>query len=69
MTDAVYGAPPPRLAPGSGVQLSPLIPGSTALESLTPGSLDTLSMLAPPGVIKWNHANPQIGRASNRERE
>jgi 16S rRNA (guanine1207-N2)-methyltransferase len=56
MTNAVYGAPPPRLAPSTGAQLSPLAPGSTALESLAPGSLDTLSMLAPPGVIERRYA-------------
>lgn len=56
MTDAVYGAPPPRLAPSAGAQLSPLVPGSTALENLEPGSLDTLSMLAPPGVIERRYA-------------
>lgn len=56
MTNAVYGAPPPRLAPSGGAQLSPLIPGSTALESLAPGSLDALSMLAPPGVIERRYA-------------
>jgi 16S rRNA (guanine1207-N2)-methyltransferase len=56
MTNAVYGAPPPRLAPSSGVQLSPLIPGSTALESLEPQSLDAIAMLAPPGVIERRFA-------------
>jgi 16S rRNA (guanine1207-N2)-methyltransferase len=56
MTNAVYGAPPPRLAPGAGAQLSPLVPGSTALESLARGSLVALSMLAPPGVIERRYA-------------
>lgn len=56
MTDAVYGAPPPRLAPSAGVQLSPLIPGSTALESLEPQSLEVISMLAPPGVVERRYA-------------
>ena len=56
MTDAVYGAPPARLAPGAGLQLSPLIPGSTALESLAPQSLDAISMLAPPGVVERRYA-------------
>jgi 16S rRNA (guanine1207-N2)-methyltransferase len=56
MTDAVYGAPPPRLAPSAGLQLSPLVPGSTALESLAALSLDAISMLAPPGVIERGFA-------------
>jgi 16S rRNA (guanine1207-N2)-methyltransferase len=56
MTNAVYGAPPPRLAPSTGSQLSPLVPGSTALESLAPESLEALSMLAPPGVIERRYA-------------
>ncbi len=56
MTDAVYGAPPPRLAVSAGIQLSPLVPGSTGLETLEAGSLDAISMLAPPGVIERRYA-------------
>jgi 16S rRNA (guanine1207-N2)-methyltransferase len=56
MTQAVYGFPPPRLAPAGGVQLSPLVPGSSALEALTPQSLDTVTMLAPPGVVERRYA-------------
>ena len=56
MTDAVYGAPPPRLATGAGLQLSPLVPGSAALENLEPQSLGAISMLAPPGVVERRYA-------------
>ncbi|MEH3146899.1 MAG: class I SAM-dependent methyltransferase [Methylobacterium frigidaeris] len=51
---AVYGRPPPELAavPDAAVQLSPLIPGSAALEDLAPGSLSDLAFLAPPGTAE-----------------
>ena len=51
---AVYGAPPPDLldVPDGAVQLSPLRPGSTALERLGNASLDDLIVAAPPGSIE-----------------
>jgi 16S rRNA (guanine1207-N2)-methyltransferase len=54
MGEAVYGAPPPALAEldPQAVQLSPLVPGSTALEALEPGSLDRVVILAPPGTLE-----------------
>ncbi|QRE75841.1 class I SAM-dependent methyltransferase [Methylobacterium aquaticum] len=53
----VYGHPPAELAevPEGAVQLSPLVPGGTALEELAPGSLPGLTMLAPPGTLERRH--------------
>ena len=56
MKAAVYGQPPLKLAPGAGTQVSPLVPGSAALEALAPGSLDSLTILAPPGVLERRYA-------------
>lgn len=53
-TIAIYGAPPADvvdLAPGA-VQFSPLMPGASALEQQTDGSLNELVMLAPPGTLE-----------------
>ncbi len=50
MSEAVYGYPPHRLAAAAGPQLSPLTPGSQAIEALPPESLSQLTVLAPPGV-------------------
>ena len=51
---AVYGAIDPALAeiPRGALQLSPLQPGSTAIESLEDASLDDIAILAPPGVLE-----------------
>jgi 16S rRNA (guanine1207-N2)-methyltransferase len=54
MVEAVYGAPPPALVevePGA-LQLSPFSPGAEAIEALAPGSLDRVSILAPPGTLE-----------------
>ena len=52
-TDILYGRPPLVFdPPGTATQVSPLIPGSTALEDLEPGSLDTAMIYAPPGVLE-----------------
>jgi 16S rRNA (guanine1207-N2)-methyltransferase len=51
---ALYGAPPADvvdLAPGA-TQFSPLMPGAAALERQAEGSLDALTMLAPPGTLE-----------------
>jgi 16S rRNA (guanine1207-N2)-methyltransferase len=55
---AIYGAPPPDLAelPEGAVQLSPLVPGSAALEDLAEGSLERLVMLAPAGTLERRYA-------------
>lgn len=58
MTTVLYGRPPLVFDPpatsgeGAAVQTSPLIPGSTPLEDLTPGSVDEAMVYAPPGVLE-----------------
>lgn len=58
MSDAqtfrVYGAPPPGLAdaPTGAGQVSPLIPGSQALEEVAPATLSGMVVAAPPGVLE-----------------
>ena len=57
MTTILYGRPPlvfdpPATGEGGAIQTSPLIPGSTALESLETGSLDEAMIYAPPGVLE-----------------
>ena len=53
MTDILYGRPPAVFDPPTGAtQTSPLIPGSTALEDLAPGSVETATIYAPPGVVE-----------------
>jgi 16S rRNA (guanine1207-N2)-methyltransferase len=52
--NGLYGAPPLALAPprAGAVQLSPLSPGSTALEALGTGDLSEGVILAPPGTVE-----------------
>ncbi len=53
MTTILYGRPPLVFdPPGTATQTSPLIPGSTALESLEPASVDEAMIYAPPGVLE-----------------
>lgn len=54
MREAIYGFPPPALitATPSMRQLSPLVPGSEAIEKLEPASLSKITVLAPPGTIE-----------------
>jgi 16S rRNA (guanine1207-N2)-methyltransferase len=53
MTTLLYGRPPAVFdPPGDAVQTSPLIPGSTALESVAGGSADAAMVYAPPGVLE-----------------
>lgn len=49
----LYGTPPRELAdwPADAIQLSPLVPGATALESLSEQALSRLVMLAPGGAL------------------
>lgn len=65
MRHAVYGLPPIDLAevPGDAVQLSPLIPGAARLEDLSESSLDTATVLAPPGTVERRYVLAQILRA------
>lgn len=50
----VYGAPPAELAdvPAGAAQVSPMIPGSAALEDVAPASLDGMAIAAPPGTVE-----------------
>ncbi len=54
---AVFGHPPAALVelPADAMQLSPLVPGSTALGDIEPGALAGLVMLAVPGTIERRH--------------
>ena len=53
MTTLLYGRPPAVFdPPGDALQTSPLIPGSTALESVPEGSADAAMIYAPPGVLE-----------------
>jgi 16S rRNA (guanine1207-N2)-methyltransferase len=64
-TTAVYGSPPLALAdvPTGAAQVSPLIPGSTALEALADASLDEAIALAPPGTVERRGVIAQLLRA------
>ncbi len=63
--DAVYGAVTAELAsvPAGAVQVSPLIPGSAALEAQAEASLASIVLLAPGGVIERRYAMAQALRA------
>lgn len=64
MTTILYGRPPLVFdPPGGATQTSPLIPGSTPLESLADGSVDAAMIYAPPGVIERRYALAQALRA------
>lgn len=53
MTTLLYGRPPAVFdPPGVATQTSPLIPGSTALETVSEGSADSIMIYAPPGVLE-----------------
>ena len=53
MTTLLYGRPPAVFdPPGDAIQTSPLIPGSTPLESVPEGSAEAAMIYAPPGVLE-----------------
>ena len=61
MTTLLYGRPPvvfdpPGTGAGGAIQTSPLIPGSTALETVPEGSVDDVMIYAPPGVLERRYA-------------
>ena len=57
MTTYLHGRPPAVFdPPGDAVQTSPLIPGSTPLEDVAPGSAEAVMVYAPPGVLERRHA-------------
>lgn len=61
----LYGAPPAELAdiPAGAIQLSPLSPGSTAMESLGDAGLESFTALAPPGAMERRYVLAQALRA------
>lgn len=61
----VYGAPPADLAevPHDAIQFSPLMPGASALERQSEGSLAAFVMLAPPGTLERRYVLAQGLRA------
>jgi len=63
-TTILYGRPPLVFdPPGAAVQTSPLIPGSTPLESLTDNSVESAMVYAPPGVLERRYGLAQALRA------
>ena len=54
---ALYGTPPLGLIvlPSEAVQVSPLVPGSAALEAVSPASLDQALVCAPAGTLERDH--------------
>jgi 16S rRNA (guanine1207-N2)-methyltransferase len=64
MTTLLYGRPPLVFdPPGDATQTSPLIPGSTSLESVADGSVEAAMIYAPPGVLERRYALAQALRA------
>lgn len=62
-TTILYGRPPLVFdPPDAATQTSPLIPGSTALESLDDGSVEAATVYAPPGVLERRYALAQALR-------
>ncbi|OYW41484.1 MAG: methyltransferase [Brevundimonas sp. 12-68-7] len=60
MITLLYGRPPLAFdPPGDATQTSPLIPGSTALESLADGSVEAAMIYAPPGVLERRYVLAQ----------
>jgi 16S rRNA (guanine1207-N2)-methyltransferase len=61
----VYGAPPAALAtvPHGAVQVSPLVPGGEALETLAPASLAGAVVAAPPGTVERRYVLARVLQA------
>ena len=59
-----YGTPPESLVslPSDTLQFSPLVPGAAPLEAFEPASLDSFTMLAPPGTLERRYAMAQALR-------
>lgn len=62
----VYGMPPSELmvTPAGALQLSPLIPGSAAIEALADGALDAAIVVAPPATVERRYVLAQAVRAT-----
>ncbi|WP_292224254.1 class I SAM-dependent methyltransferase [Brevundimonas sp.] len=64
MSTLLYGRPPVVFdPPGVATQTSPLIPGSTPLETVPEGSVDEVMIYAPPGVLERRYVLAQALRA------
>lgn len=61
----VYGAPPQELAetPAGALQLSPLVPGSQAIEDLPDAAMAGAVVLAPPGTLERRYVLAHAVRA------
>ena len=61
----IYGLPPDELVGPypDAKQFSPLVPGALDLAEAAPGSLNGLTMLAPPGTLERRYALAQALRA------
>lgn len=63
MTSLIYGRPPAVFDPPmSAAQTSPLIPGSSALEDMADGSVDEITLYAPPGAVERRYVLAQALR-------
>lgn len=63
MTSLIYGRPPAVFdPPQSATQSSPLIPGSQALEAMADGSVEEITVYAPPGAIERRYVLAQALR-------
>jgi len=63
MTSLIYGRPPAVFdPPQSATQTSPLIPGSQALEVMTDGSAEEITVYAPPGAVERRYVLAQALR-------
>lgn len=64
MTTLLYGRPPAVFdPPADAIQTSPLIPESAALEAMEPGSVDAVTVYAPPGVLERRYTLAMALRA------
>lgn len=61
---ALYGSPPLALdVDRRGTQVSPLVPGAPDLGAVAPGTLESVTLLAPPGAIERRYVLAQALRA------
>jgi len=63
-TAILYGAPPPGLieVPAGATQTSPIVLGSSDLAEMAEGSVDSATLLAPPGTLERDYVLAQTLR-------